>query len=53
MRNEIEDLKAQLRVSNLNLKDREFVLNKKTEEYDFQLSQSRNDFSNLKEKFDK
>lgn len=53
MKNQIEDLKGQLNVCNLKLKDREFTLNKQHEDYEFQLSKSKEDLTNLKDKYEK
>lgn len=53
MKNQIEDLKGQLNVCNLKLKDREFTLNKQKEDYEFQLSKSKEDLTNLKDKYEK
>lgn len=53
LKNEIEELKAQLRVSNLKLKDKEFILSKRNEDYEFQLSKSKEDLTNLRDKYEK
>ena len=50
---EIEDLKGQIKVLNLNLKDKEFILRKTSEDYEFQIKQSNTNYSNLKDKFEK
>jgi hypothetical protein len=51
--NQIEDLKAQLRVSNLQLKDKEFKFSKSKEDYEFQIAKLFDENKSLKQKYEK
>ena len=53
LKNQIEDLKAQLKVSNLQLKDKEFKFNKSREDYEFQIAKLFDENKSLKQKYEK
>ena len=53
LKNQIEDLKAQLRVGNLQLKDKEFKFNKSKEDYEFQIAKLFDENKSLKQKYEK
>ncbi len=50
---QIEDLKGQLNANELLLKNKEFMLNKKAEDYEFQLRKSGDENNQLKEKYER
>jgi dynactin complex subunit len=53
LKNQIEDLKAELRVKSLKLKDAEFQLSKKSEEFELKLGKLTCDNNTLREKYEK
>ncbi len=53
LKSQIADLKGRLNVCELQLKDKEFTLNKKTESYELQISKLNDENKILRDKFSK